>query len=90
MIQRKVCEFYSIKLSDLNSSKRQKAIATARQVAMYLAKELTSKSLPDIGRSFGGKDHSTVIHAVKRVKENVANDREFATNLEILMKSLAN
>ena len=87
MIQRKVCEFYSVKLSDLNSSKRQKAIATARQVAMYLAKELTSKSLPDIGRSFGGKDHSTVIHAVKRVKENAAKDREFATNLEILTKS---
>ncbi len=90
LIQRKVCEFYNIKLTDLNSAKRIKAIATARHVAMYLAKQLTTKSLPDIGRSFGGKDHSTVIHAVKKVKENIANDREFATNLEILTKSIEN
>ena len=90
LIQRKVCEFYNIKLTDLNSTKRQKAIATARHVAMYLAKQLTTKSLPDIGRSFGGKDHSTVIHAVKKVKENIAKDREFATNLEILTKSIEN
>ena len=90
LIQRKVCEFYSVKLSDLNSAKRQKAIAMARQVAMYLSKELTTKSLPDIGRNFGGKDHSTVIHAVKRVKENMEKDREFATDLEILTKSLEN
>ena len=90
LIQRKVCEFYNIKLSDLNSTKRHKAIATARHVAMYLAKQLTTKSLPDIGRNFGGKDHSTVIHAVKKVKENIAKDREFATNLEILTKSIEN
>ncbi|MBQ9335261.1 MAG: chromosomal replication initiator protein DnaA [Alphaproteobacteria bacterium] len=90
LIQRKVCEFYNIKLSDLTSAKRQKAIATARHVAMYLAKQLTTKSLPDIGRNFGGKDHSTVIHAVKKVKENIAKDREFATNLEILTKSIEN
>ena len=90
LIQRKVCEFYNIKLSDLTSAKRQKAIATARHVAMYLAKQLTTKSLPDIGRNFGGKDHSTVIHAIKKVKENVAKDREFATNLEILTKSIEN
>ena len=90
VIQRKVCEFYNIKLSDLTSAKRHKAIATARHVAMYLAKQLTTKSLPDIGRNFGGKDHSTVIHAVKKVKENIAKDREFATNLEILTKSIEN
>lgn len=90
LIQRKVCEFYNIKLTDLTSTKRHKSIATARHVAMYLAKQLTTKSLPDIGRSFGGKDHSTVIHAVKRVKENVTKDREFATDLEILTKSIEN
>ena len=90
LIQRKVCEFYNIKLNDLTSAKRHKAIATARHVAMYLAKQLTTKSLPDIGRNFGGKDHSTVIHAVKKVKENIAKDREFATNLEILTKSIEN
>lgn len=89
-IQQKVCEFYNIKLSDLNSTKRHKAIAMARHVAMYLAKKLTTKSLPDIGRCFGGKDHSTVIHAVKRVKESIEKDREFATDLEILMKSIEN
>lgn len=88
MIQRKVCEFFNVKLSDLTSSKRNKTIASARQIAMYLSKELTTKSLPEIGRNFGGKDHSTVIHAVKRVKENITKDREFATNLEILTKSL--
>jgi chromosomal replication initiator protein len=90
VIQRKVCEFFGVKLSDLNSAKRYKSLAIARHVAMYLCKELTTKSFPDIGRSFGGKDHSTVIHAVKRVKEYVANDGAFAINLEILTKSLEN
>jgi chromosomal replication initiator protein len=89
-IQRKVCEFYSVKLSDLNSAKRQKSITTARQVAMYLCKELTPKSLPDIGRNFGGKDHSTVIHAVRRVKENMETDKEFSADIEILTRSLSN
>lgn len=89
-IQRKVCEFYNIKLSDLNAAKRQKTIATARQVAMYLCKQLTTKSLPDIGQNFGGRDHSTVIHAVKKIKERISIDREFATDLEILSKSIEN
>lgn len=89
-IQRKVCEFYNIKLSDLNAAKRQKTIATARQVAMYLCKQLTTKSLPDIGKNFGGRDHSTVIHAVKKIKERLSIDREFATDLEILSKSIEN
>ncbi len=89
-IQRKVCEYYSVKLSDLNSAKRKKEITKARQIAMYLAKQLTTKSLPEIGRSFGGKDHATVIHAVKRVKENISNDKEFEADLEILTKSLEN
>ena len=89
-IQRKVCEFYNIKLSDLNAAKRQKTIATARQVAMYLCKQLTTKSLPDIGQNFGGRDHSTVIHAVKKIKERISIDREFATDLEILTKSIEN
>ncbi|MDR3224197.1 MAG: chromosomal replication initiator protein DnaA [Holosporales bacterium] len=90
LIQKRVCEFYSIKLSDLNSAKRHKSIVVARQVAMYLCKEFTTKSLPDIGRSFGGKDHTTVIHAVKKVKEEIQKDRVFATDLEILTKSLEN
>ena len=89
-IQKKVCEYYSVKLSDLLSSKRQKEITRARQIAMFLSKSLTTKSLPEIGRNFGGKDHATVIHAVKKVKENIANDKEFETDLEILTKSLEN
>ncbi len=87
-IQRKVCEYFSIKLSDLTSSKRLKTITKARHVAMYLSKQLTTKSLPEIGRSFGGKDHATVIHAVKKVKELMEEDKEFAVDLEILRKSL--
>lgn len=90
LIQRKVCEFYNVKLSDLNSSRRLKNIAIARHVAMYLSKELTKRSLPDIGRNFGGKDHSTVIHAVKRVKEEMLKDRSFENDVEILTKSLEN
>ncbi|MDR3046134.1 MAG: chromosomal replication initiator protein DnaA [Bacteroidales bacterium] len=90
IIQKRVCEFYSVKLSDLNSSKRPKELATARQIAMYLCKELTTKSLPDIGRSFGGRDHTTVLHSVRKVKENIQKDPAFATDLEILMKSFTN
>ncbi|MDR0640521.1 MAG: chromosomal replication initiator protein DnaA [Holosporales bacterium] len=88
VIQKKVCEYYGVKLSDLISSRRHKAVTTARQIAMYLCKNLTTKSLPDIGKSFGGKDHSTVIHSVKKVKERVETDRTFCADLEILTKSL--
>lgn len=90
IIQRKVCEYLGVKLSDLLSAKRQKNIIKARHTAMYLCKRLTTKSLPDIGRSFGGKDHATVIHAVKKVNELLNNDKEFATDLEILTKTLEN
>jgi chromosomal replication initiator protein len=90
LIQRRVCEFYSVKLSDLNSPKRQKAIATARQVAMYLCKELTTKSLADIGRSFGGRDHTTVVHAIRKMKDFIKRDKMFAADFEILTKSFEN
>ncbi|MDR1488179.1 MAG: chromosomal replication initiator protein DnaA [Holosporales bacterium] len=88
IIQKKVCEYFGVKLSDILSTKRHKNITKTRHVAMYLSKELTTKSLPDIGKSFGGKDHATVIHAVKRVKEMMNEDRVFATDLEILTKAL--
>ena len=90
IIQRKVCEYYSIKLSDLISTKRKQEITKARQVAMFLSKQLTTKSLPEIGRNFGGKDHTTVIHSVKKVKETISTNKEFAADLEILTKSLEN
>ncbi|MDR3031259.1 MAG: chromosomal replication initiator protein DnaA [Holosporales bacterium] len=90
IIQRKVCEYYGIRLPDLVSAKRQKAITNARHIAMYLCKQLTTKSLPDIGKNFGGKDHATVIHAVKKVFENMEKDTCFRADLEILRKSLEN
>ena len=89
-IQKKVCEYYGIKLSDLNSAKRQKSVTTARHVAMYICKKLTTKSLPDIGKSFGGKDHATVIHAVRKINEKIAADPVFKSDLEILIRTLEN
>tara|TARA_R110002096_G_scaffold436105_1_gene668126 strand:+ start:142688 stop:144118 length:1431 start_codon:yes stop_codon:yes gene_type:complete len=68
-IQRQVADYYNIKLADLLSARRARAVARPRQVAMYLCKHLTSKSLPSIGRKFGGRDHTTVMHAVKRIDE---------------------
>ncbi|MDR0630519.1 MAG: chromosomal replication initiator protein DnaA [Holosporales bacterium] len=88
LIQRRVCEYYGVKLSDIMSPRRHKAVTNARQIAMYLCKILTTKSLPEIGRSFGGKDHSTVIHSVNKVKDKLKNDKIFNDDLEILTKSL--
>lgn len=88
LIQKKVCEYFGVKLSDLTSSRRHKNIIKARHTAMYLSKQMTTKSLPDIGKNFGGKDHATIIHAVKKVKSMIEDDREFAIDLEILTKSL--
>ena len=68
-IQRRVADYFNIRLSDLLSSRRARAVARPRQVAMYLSKQLTAKSLPVIGRKFGGRDHTTVMHAVKRIDE---------------------
>ena len=68
-IQRRVADYFNIRLSDLLSSRRARQVARPRQIAMYLAKEMTSKSLPEIGRQFGGRDHTTVMHAVKRIDE---------------------
>ena len=68
-IQRTVAEYYKIKISDLHSKRRSRSIARPRQVAMALAKELTQHSLPEIGEAFGGRDHTTVLHACRKVKE---------------------
>jgi chromosomal replication initiator protein len=87
-IQKKVAGHYNIKVSDMHSARRSVAIARPRQVAMYLAKKLTTKSLPEIGRKFGGKDHTTVMHAVKRIDELSRMDKEFADDVELLMRML--
>ncbi len=87
-IQKRVAEHYNIKLSEMHSARRSRAIARPRQVAMYLAKQLTSRSLPEIGRKFGGRDHTTVMHAVKKVDELRASDAGFAEDVELLRRML--
>ena len=87
-IQRKVAEYYAIKLSDLLSARRAREVARPRQVAMYLAKRLTPRSLPEIGRRFGGRDHTTVMHAVKRIDELRAADRELDGDVNQLTRLL--
>ncbi|WP_289042878.1 chromosomal replication initiator protein DnaA [uncultured Aliiroseovarius sp.] len=87
-IQRKVSEHYNIRLSDLIGPKRVRTIARPRQVAMYLAKHMTSRSLPEIGRRFGGRDHTTVMHGVKRIDELKGVDDQIAEDLELLRRTL--
>ncbi|WP_158971015.1 chromosomal replication initiator protein DnaA [Chachezhania sediminis] len=87
-IQRKVAEHYNIRLSDIIGPKRLRSYARPRQVAMYLCKQLTSRSLPEIGRRFGGRDHTTVIHGVRRIEELKATDGQIAEDLEILRRAL--
>jgi chromosomal replication initiator protein len=87
-IQKQVAVHYNIKLAEMHSARRSRAIARPRQVAMYLCKKLTSKSLPEIGRRFGGKDHTTVMHAVKRVEELCSIDHEFAQDVDLLARML--
>ncbi len=87
-IQRKVSEHYNMRLSDMIGPRRHRMIARPRQIAMYLAKQLTSRSLPEIGRRFGGRDHTTVMHAVKRVDELRAVDNQIAEDLEMLRRTL--
>jgi chromosomal replication initiator protein len=87
-IQKKVAEHYNIRLSDMSSARRARAVARPRQVAMYLAKQLTQRSLPEIGRKFGGRDHTTVMHAVRKVEELVGEDPGFAEDVELLRRML--
>ncbi|NOR61000.1 MAG: chromosomal replication initiator protein DnaA [Rhodobacteraceae bacterium] len=87
-IQRKVAEHYNLRISDLLSPRRARAVARPRQVAMFLSKSLTAKSLPEIGRKFGGRDHTTVIHAVKRVEEMKLTDSQIADDVEMLRRML--
>ena len=88
-IQKTVAEFYSIRVSDLKSKRRNRQIARPRQIAMALAKELTNLSLPDIGDSFGGRDHSTVIHACKKVDELIRIEPKINDDYKSLSKILS-
>ena len=87
-IQKRVAEHYNIRLTDMSSARRARAVARPRQVAMYLAKQLTSRSLPEIGRKFGNRDHTTVMHAVSRVSELMERDAGFAEDVELLRRML--
>lgn len=87
-IQRKVAEHYNIRLSEMLSARRARAVARPRQVAMYLAKQMTSRSLPEIGRRFGGRDHTTVMHAVRRIEELAADDAGLNEDIDLLRRML--
>ncbi len=89
-IQKAVCSFYDIKLIDLKSKKKHKLLSMPRQIAMYLSRKYTKKSFPEIGRRFGGKDHSTVIHAVTKIDGEMRSDttlKNAVTSIERLLES---
>jgi len=87
-IQRKVAEHYNIRLTDLVGPKRVRTVARPRQVAMYLAKQMTSRSLPEIGRRFGGRDHTTIMHGVRKIEELRSEDRQLAEDVDMLRRLL--
>jgi chromosomal replication initiator protein len=87
-IQRRVCEHYRIRQAEMSSARRAREVARPRQVAMYLAKQLTPRSLPEIGRRFGGRDHTTVIHAVRQIEKLRATDAELDADVRLLMRQL--
>ena len=87
-IQKRVAEHYHLRLSEMSSARRARNVARPRQVAMYLAKQLTSRSLPEIGRKFGNRDHTTVMHACSRVAEIMGVDAGFAEDVELLRRML--
>jgi chromosomal replication initiator protein len=87
-IQRKVADYYGLKMTDLLSERRSREVARPRQIAMYLAKKLTPRSLPEIGRRFGNRDHTTVMHAVKKVEELRGKDPEIDSDVATLARLL--
>lgn len=87
-IQRAVVEHYGLKLTDMSSARRARAVARPRQVAMYLCKQLTTRSLPEIGRKFGGRDHTTVMHAIRQIERLKDEDPQLAADLELLRRRL--
>lgn len=87
-IQRVVCEYYKIKMNDMVSKRRSRSVARPRQVAMALAKELTNHSLPEIGEAFGGRDHTTVLHACRKIKELQIETADIREDMKNLLRSL--
>ncbi|MBF95926.1 MAG: Chromosomal replication initiator protein DnaA [Alphaproteobacteria bacterium MarineAlpha9_Bin4] len=87
-IQKKVADYFNIRFNDMVSVRRSRIVARPRQVAMYLSKNFTPKSLPEIGRMFGGRDHTTVMHAIKKVQELCKVDPSFAEHIKVLKRTL--
>ncbi|GGE96351.1 chromosomal replication initiator protein DnaA [Sphingomonas prati] len=87
-IQRRVSDHYRIRQTEMSSARRAREVARPRQVAMYLSKQLTPRSLPEIGRRFGGRDHTTVIHAVKQIEKLRAQDAELDADVRLLIRQL--
>jgi chromosomal replication initiator protein len=87
-IQKKVSQHFNVKVSDMSSARRSRTVARPRQIAMYLSKNLTSRSLPEIGRRFGNRDHTTVIHAVRKVEELMNKDAGFDEDVQLLIRML--
>jgi chromosomal replication initiator protein len=88
LIQKTVADYYKIKVADMFSKRRPNSIAMPRQVAMYLAKEMTQKSLPELGELFGGRDHTTVLHAVRKIGQHRSKDSELNHALHVLEQAL--
>jgi len=89
-IQRKVAEHYNVRLADMIGPKRLRTIARPRQVAMYLAKTMTQRSLPEIGRRFGGRDHTTIMHGIRKIEELMVADNQLADDVQLLKRLLQN
>ena len=87
IIQKFVSEYYQLKLGELKSRNNSKSVAMPRQIAMYLCKNLTTASLPEIGKSFGGKHHSTVIHSIRKIEDLRQKDGDFNTLINNFMES---
>jgi chromosomal replication initiator protein len=88
-IQRRVAEHYNLRIADILSPRRARPVARPRQIAMYLAKALTQHSLPEIGRKFGGRDHTTIIHGVRKIEELMARDANMAADVDSLRRVIA-
>ena len=89
-IQRRVAEYFNVKMGDMLSARRARSVARPRQIAMYLSKQLTTRSLPEIGRKFGGRDHTTVIHAVRKIDQLRAEDPALDEDVDLLRRMLEN
>src|SRR5207302_576225 len=87
-IQKSVAEHFNVRIGDMHSPRRARAVARPRQVAMYLCKQLTTRSLPEIGRKFGGRDHTTVMHAVRKIEELRQSDAALSEDIDLLRRML--